>query len=172
MVAGEPAHEAPPDNTARIHDRDPALQEGMSLRTGLPESMTQRADGRGQRPGRPGGPDSPAGPEQRIGHSRRVGQDLTVRHERFFEVPRKGGISVADEDEPRPGRFDLVLDAAQLRRLLFAEQSAVMTEPDKDHGPLLEDRAQEHLVSVEVEHHALREFAVAGCQHRLCTNRL
>jgi hypothetical protein len=37
---------------------------------------------------------------------------------------------------------------------------------------LLEDRAQEHLVSVEVEHHALREFAVAGCQHRLCTNRL
>jgi hypothetical protein len=37
---------------------------------------------------------------------------------------------------------------------------------------LLEDSTQGHLASVEVEHHALRESAVVGGQHRLRTNRL
>jgi hypothetical protein len=91
---------------------------------------------------------------------------------RFLEVLSEGRISVSDKHEPRPCRLDLLLDAAQLRRLLFAKHSAVVTEPDQDHRSLLEDRTQRHLAALEVEHHALCEPAVAGYWHGLCTNRL
>ncbi len=39
----------------------------------------------------------------------------------------------------------------------FAEQSSVVTEPDQDHGSLLEDPSQGDLAALEVEHHTIRE---------------
>jgi hypothetical protein len=81
-------------------------------------------------------------------------------------MPGEGCVSVSNEDQPCACRLDLLFDAAQLRRLLFAEQSSVMTEPDQDHGSSLEDRAQGDLAALEVEHHTLSKTAVACCQHR------
>ena len=77
-------------------------------------------------------------------------------------MPGKDGISVSDEDKPCPRRLYLLFDAAQLRRLLFAEQSSVMAEPDQDHGSPLEDRTQRNIVALEIEDHAVRKPAVAG----------
>lgn len=77
----------------------------------------------------------------------------------------EGGGSIPDEDEPGPCCLDLVLDAAQLRRLLFAKQSAIVTEPDQHHRSLLVDRTQRDVVVFEVEHHALAESLTGGVSH-------
>ena len=77
----------------------------------------------------------------------------------------EGGGSIPNEDEPGPCCFDLVLDAAQLRRLLFAKQSAIVTEPDKHHRSLLVDRAQRDLVAFEIKHHALAESLTGSASH-------
>ena len=77
----------------------------------------------------------------------------------------EGGGSIPNEDEPGPCCLDLVLDAAQLRRLLFAKQSAVVTEPDQHHRSLLVDRAQRDLVAFEIKHHALAESLTGGSSH-------
>jgi hypothetical protein len=69
----------------------------------------------------------------------------------------EGGGSIPNEDEPGPCCLDLVLDAAQPRRLLFAKQSAIVTEPDQHNRSLLVDRAQRDLVAFEIKHHALAE---------------
>ena len=72
-------------------------------------------------------------------------------------MPSGGEISVPDEHEPRPCRLDLLLDAAQLRRLLLAEHSAVVTEPDQHDRSLLVDPTQRNLATFEIEHGALTE---------------
>jgi hypothetical protein len=77
----------------------------------------------------------------------------------------EGGGSTPNEDEPGPCSLDLVLDAAQLRRLLFAKQSAVVTEPDQHHLSLLVDRAQRDLVAFEIKHHALAESLTGSVSH-------
>jgi hypothetical protein len=78
----------------------------------------------------------------------------------------KGGGSIPNEDEPGPCCVDLVLDAAQLRRLLFAKQSAIVTEPDQHHWSLLVDRAQRNLVAFEIKHHALAESLTGDVSHQ------
>jgi hypothetical protein len=77
----------------------------------------------------------------------------------------ESGGSIPNEDEPGPGCLDLVLDAAQLRRLLFAKESAIVTEPDQHHRTLLVDRAQRDLVAFEIKHHALPESLTGGSSH-------
>jgi hypothetical protein len=77
----------------------------------------------------------------------------------------EGGGSIPYEDEPRPCCLDLVLDAAQLRRLLFAKQSAIVTEPDQHHRSLLVDRAQRDLATLEIKHHALAKSLTGGVSH-------
>jgi hypothetical protein len=79
-------------------------------------------------------------------------------------VSEDGG-SVPNEDEPGPCCLDLVLDAAQLRRLLFAKQSAIVTEPDQHHRSLLVDHAQGDLVAFEIKHHALADSLTGGVSH-------
>ena len=75
------------------------------------------------------------------------------------------GGSIPDEDQPGSCCLDLVLDAAQLRRLLFAKQSAIVTEPDQHHRSLLEDRTQRDLVAFEIKHHPLAESLTGGASH-------
>jgi len=77
----------------------------------------------------------------------------------------EGGGSIPNEDEPGPCCLDLVLDAAQLRRLLFAKQSTIVTEPDQHHRSLLVDRTQRDLVALEIKHHALAESLTGGVSH-------
>ena len=77
----------------------------------------------------------------------------------------EGSGSIPNEDEPGSCCLDLALDAAQLRRLLFAKQSAIVTEPDQHHRSLLVDRTQWDLVVFEVEHHALAESLTGGVSH-------
>jgi len=77
----------------------------------------------------------------------------------------EGGGSIPNEDEPGPCCLDLVLDAAQLRRVLFAKQSAVVTEPDQHHRSLLVDRAQRYLVAFEIKHHCLADSLTGGVSH-------
>jgi len=82
----------------------------------------------------------------------------------------EGRISVPDEDEPRTGGLDLVLDAAQLRRLLFAEHSTVVTEPDQHHRSALVERAQGNVPAFEIEHRAVAEPSTGrttGRRHQL-----
>jgi hypothetical protein len=69
----------------------------------------------------------------------------------------EGGGSIPNEDEPGPCCLDLVLDAAQLRRLLFAKQSAIVPEPDQHRWCLFVDRAKRDLVPFEIKHHGLAE---------------
>jgi hypothetical protein len=78
----------------------------------------------------------------------------------------EGGGSIPNEDEPGPCCLDLVLDAAQLRRLLFAKQSAIVTEPDQHHRSSLVDRAQRDLVAFEIKHHALAESRTGGVSYQ------
>jgi len=66
-------------------------------------------------------------------------------------------VSIPDEDEPGARRLDLILDAAQLRRLLFAEESTVVAEPDQHHRPALVERMQRDLATIEIEHRALAQ---------------
>lgn len=77
----------------------------------------------------------------------------------------EGGGSTPNEDEPGPGCLDLVLDAAQLRCLLFAKQSAIVAEPDQHHRSLTVDRAQRDLVAFEVKHHCFAESLTGGVSH-------
>jgi hypothetical protein len=77
----------------------------------------------------------------------------------------EGGGSIPNEHEPGPCCLDLVLDAAQLRRLLFAKQSAIVTEPNQHHRTLLVDRAQRDLATLEIKHHALAESLTGGVSH-------
>ena len=69
----------------------------------------------------------------------------------------EGGGSIPNEDEPGPCCLDLFFDAAQLRRLLFAKQSAIVPEPDQHRCSLFVDRAQRNLVAFEIKHHGLAE---------------
>ena len=69
----------------------------------------------------------------------------------------EGGGSTPNEDQPGTCCLDLVLDAAQLRRLLFAKQSAIVPEPDQHRWSLFVDRAQRGLVAFEIKHHGLAE---------------
>jgi hypothetical protein len=157
MIAGKPAHEAPPDHAAGIQDRYSALQVSMPLGARLPESTAQRAEPCGPRPRRESRPHSTTSPEQRVRGCRWVCENLTIRHPRFLEVASEGRIPVPDENEPGPGRLDFVLDAAQLRRLLFAEQSTVVAEPDQHDGSALVDGTKRDLAAIEIEHHGLAE---------------
>ena len=75
------------------------------------------------------------------------------------------GGSIPNEDEPGPCCLDLFFDAAQLRRLLFAKQSAIVTEPDQHHRSLLVDRAQRDLVAFEIKHHGLADSLTGGVSH-------
>ena len=77
----------------------------------------------------------------------------------------EGRGSIPNEDEPGPRCLDLVLDAAQLRRLLFAQQSAIVTKPDQHHRSLLVDRAQRALVAFKIKHRALAESLTGGFSH-------
>jgi hypothetical protein len=77
----------------------------------------------------------------------------------------EGSGSIPNEDEPGPCCLDLVLDAAQLRRLLFAKQSAIVTEPDQHHWSWLVDRAQRDIVAFEIKHHALAESPTGSVSH-------
>lgn len=77
----------------------------------------------------------------------------------------EGGGSIPNEDEPGPCCLDLVLDAAQLRCLLFANQSAIVTEPDQHHRSLLVDRTQRDLMALEIKHHGLAESVTGGVSH-------
>ena len=77
----------------------------------------------------------------------------------------EGGGSTPNEDEPGPCGLDLVLDAAQLRRLLFAKQSAIVTEPDQHHRSLLVDRTQRDLVAFEIKHHCLADSLTGRVFH-------
>jgi hypothetical protein len=162
VVAGTPADVRPPGHTVRIQDRNPSQLVGVPLGPRLPETASYRTETCRPRPRRPNGPGSPPGPEQRVRSRRWIRQDLAVRHPRLFEVASKGGSSVPDEDEPGPSGFDLLLDAAQLRRLLFAEESTVVAEPDQHHRSLFVDRTQRDVVALEVEHGSLGESWVCG----------
>jgi hypothetical protein len=162
MVAGIPADVRPPGHTVRIQDRNPSQQVGVPLGARLPESASYRAETCRPRLRRPNGPGSPPSPEQRVRSRRWIGQDLAVRHPRLFEVASEGRSSVPNEDEPGARRLDLTLDAAQLRRMLFAEESTVVAEPDHYHRSLLVDRTQRDVVALEVEHGSLGESWVCG----------
>ena len=162
MIAGIPADVRPPGHTVRIQDRNPSQQVGVPLGPRLPESASHCTETCRPRPRRPNGPGSPPSPEQRVGSRRWIGQDLAVRHPRLFEVARKGRRSVPDEDQSGPSCFDLLLDAAQLRRLLFAEESTVVTEPDQYHWSLAVDRTQRDVAALEVEHGGFGKAWVCG----------
>jgi hypothetical protein len=75
------------------------------------------------------------------------------------------GGSIPYEDEPGSCCLDLVLDAAQPRRLLFAQQSAIVTEPDQHHRSLSVDRTQRYFVAFEIKRHALAEPLTGGVSH-------
>jgi len=157
MIAGKPAHEAPLDHAAGIDDRDPSLQVSMPLGARLVEPTAERAESCRPRPRRESRPHSTTSPEQLVRGRRWVGENLTIRHPRLLEVASEGRIPVPDEDEPGPGRVDFVLDAAQLRRLLFAEQSPVVAEPDQHDGSALVDGTKRDLATIEIEHRGLAE---------------
>ena len=76
------------------------------------------------------------------------------------------GGSIPNEDELGPCCLDLFFDAAQLRRLLFAQQSAIVAEPDQHHRSLLVDRTQRDLMALEIKHHARADSLSGGVSHQ------
>ncbi|HEY8814339.1 MAG TPA: hypothetical protein VIP57_04465 [Candidatus Dormibacteraeota bacterium] len=77
----------------------------------------------------------------------------------------EGSGSIPNEDEPGSCCLDLALDAAQLRRLLFAKQSAIVAEPDQHQRSLLVERAQRDLVAFEIKDDGLAECLTGGVSH-------
>lgn len=136
MIPGLPrdvgeAHVAP-----GVKDEDAALLPGISL--GCPLSVSPAPSAKATLQDTQSDDCLEAAPQARRGEGFELGIEEQGKLDGplFSKVASLLAATAADGHQARPSGANLGLDAAQLRDLLTAEQSAEMTQEDKHQGPL------------------------------------
>lgn len=136
VVAGDAAAVAVGDGTVGQDDEDAALLGGCAHAFGLAIAAPEGAPGVAEDAGVVGGAEAVFCADGLVDGAVGVGEDGAVDVEFFDEPGGLLGCAVADDDEFGVEAVDGGKDAAQLRGLLFAEESAEVAEERQDDGVL------------------------------------
>lgn len=129
----------------------PTLLPGVALERALPEPAPHGLDSGQDGAQAKCGPNAPDHPQRLVHATAGIGVDGAVRRLFALEGPGLFGGAVADEEQLRAGRVNLVELSAQLRGGLGAVQSAVVAQEGKDQRPAGRQVGEPDLMALGIE---------------------